>query len=136
MERRTHGRMQTRERFLDALAVRAFVFSGNELSESKGRRLVPAPNSPIADIVYSPRSLAKAMIDHDSLTGVVLDPRRGDGAFFDQFPDHVDARWCEVAGGRDSKQWQAPVDWIVTNPPWSRFRSFLVHGMQVAKNVV
>jgi len=136
MERRTDGRMQTLERYLDALAIPASVLTANQLSEPKGRRLVPARNSPLADIVYTPRSLAKAVIDHHSLTGVVLDPCRGDGAFYDQFPGHVDARWCEIVEGRDFTQWQAPVDWIVTNPPWSKFRDFLVHGMHVAENVV
>jgi transcriptional regulator with XRE-family HTH domain len=136
MERRTDGRMQTLERYLDALAVPALVLTGNQSSEPKGRRLVPARNSPLADIVYTPRSLTKAVIDHHPLTGVVLDPCRGDGAFFDQFPDHVDACWCEIAEGRDFMRWQVPVDWIVTNPPWSKFRSFLDHSMNVAENVV
>lgn len=136
MERRTDGRMQTLERYFDALAVPASVLHRNLSSVPKGRRLVPAQNSPLADIVYTPRSLAKAVIDHHSLTGVVLDPCRGDGAFYDQFPGHADTRWCEIVEGRDFMQWQAPVDWIVTNPPWSKFRSFLVHGMRVAENVV
>jgi transcriptional regulator with XRE-family HTH domain len=108
MERRTDGRMQTLERYLDALAVPASVLTGNQSSEPKGRRLVPARNSPLADIVYTPRSLAKAVIDHHPLTGVVLDPCRGDGAFFDQFPDHVDACWCEIAEGRDFMRCEPP----------------------------
>lgn len=136
MERRMHGRMQTLVRYLDALAVRASVQSGNGSLEPKGRRLVPARNSPLNDIVYTPRSLAKAVINHHPLAGTVLDPCRGDGAFFDQFPDHVDACWCEIGEGRDFLRWQVPVDWIVTNPPWSKFRSFLAHGMQVAENVL
>jgi transcriptional regulator with XRE-family HTH domain len=136
IERRTHGRMQTFEQCLNALTVRASVLHENLSSEPKGRRLVPARNSPLADIVYAPRSLAKAVIDHHPLTGIVLDPCRGDGSFFDQFPDHVDARWSEVVEGQDFTQWQAPVDWIVTNPPWLKFRSFLNHSMNVAENVV
>ena len=136
MERRTHGRMQTLKRYLDAVAVLAAVQSVNASPEPKGRRLVRARNSPKADIVYTPRSLAKAIIDHHPLTGTVLDPCRGARAFFDQFPNYVDARWCEIAEGRDFMHWQAPVDWIVTNPPWSMFRNFLVHSMRVTKNIV
>jgi transcriptional regulator with XRE-family HTH domain len=136
MERRTHGRIQTLERYLDALEVAAFVLPEPPPPEPKGRRLVPAQNSPNRDIVFTPRSLAKAVIDHHPLNGLVLDPCRGDGAFYDQFPDHVDARRCEITEGRDFLSWQVPVEWIVTNPPWSKFRSFLVHGMKVSENVV
>ena len=85
MERRTHGRMQTLKRYLDAVAVLAAVQSVNASPEPKGRRLVRARNSPKADIVYTPRSLAKAVIDHHPLTGTVLDTCRGARAFFDQF---------------------------------------------------
>jgi hypothetical protein len=87
-------------------------------------------------LVFTPRSLAKAVIDHYPLSGIVLDSCRGDGAFFDQFPDHLDVRWCEITKGRNFLNWQVPVDWIVTNPPWSKFRTFLNHGMNVAENVV
>lgn len=136
MERRGHGRMQTLERYLDALEVRAAVVPNPVAPEPRGRRLVPAKNSPHADIVYTPRTLAQAVISHFPLSGVVLDPCRGDGAFFDQFPDHTDVRWCEIVEGRDFLKWQVPVDWIVTNPTWSRFREFLVHGMKISENIV
>lgn len=136
MERRSHGRMQTLERYLEALGVTALVLPEPPTLEPKGRRLVPPRNNPVSDVVYTPRSLAQAVISHFPLTGVVLDPCRGDGAFFDQFPDHLDARWCEIAEGRDFLNWRVPVEWIVTNPPWSKFREFLVHGMNVAENIV
>ncbi len=67
---------------------------------------------------------------------MVLDPCRGDGAFYDQYPDHVDRRWCEFNQGRDFLDWLAPVQWIITNPPWSKLREFLVRAMMVADNVV
>lgn len=60
----------------------------------------------------------------------------GRKGIFRSVPNHVDARWCEIAEGRDFMHWQAPVDWIVTNPPWSMFRNFLVHSMRVTKNIV
>jgi transcriptional regulator with XRE-family HTH domain len=136
LERRSQGRMQTLERCLDALALRASVIPETPSSEPKGRRLVPARNNPFSDIVYTPRSLAQAVISHFPLSGAVLDPCRGGGAFFDQFPSHVNGLWCEIGQGRDFLNWQAPVQWIVTNPPWSKFRSFLVHGMKVSENIV
>ena len=28
------------------------------------------------------------------------------------------------------------VDWIITNPPWSKMQQFLAHGMKIADNIV
>ncbi|WP_233517189.1 hypothetical protein [Pseudotabrizicola alkalilacus] len=86
----------------------------------------------------TPAPLAAAVIAHFSgrLEGSILDPARGQGAFFDQFPAHLDAHWCELADGRDFLEWSAPVDWIITNPPWSRLRDFTRHAMAVAENIV
>jgi hypothetical protein len=28
------------------------------------------------------------------------------------------------------------VDWIITNPPWSKMQQFLAHGMEVSDNIV
>ena len=47
-----------------------------------------------------------------------------------------DAEWCEISEGRDFLKVEGKWDWIVTNPPWSQFRVFLVKSMQVADNVV
>jgi hypothetical protein len=49
-------------------------------------------------------------------------------------PARVD--WCEIKRGRDFFAWTEPVDWIVTNPPWSQFRAFLQHAMTLAEKVV
>lgn len=70
------------------------------------------------------------------MADVVIDPYRGDGAFYDQYPAHVDRRWCEITQRRDFMDCRAPVQWIMTNPPWSKLREFLAHGMTVAGNVV
>lgn len=47
-----------------------------------------------------------------------------------------DAMWCEIAEGRDFFAWSYPVDWIMTNPPFSLLREFLRHSMTVAENIV
>ena len=44
--------------------------------------------------------------------------------------------WCEIKRGRDFFAWRERVDWIVTNPPWSQFRSFLQHATRLADHVV
>lgn len=43
--------------------------------------------------------------------------------------------WCEIDRGRDFFQWRQPVDWIITNPPWSQFRPFLEHSLSLADHV-
>lgn len=44
--------------------------------------------------------------------------------------------WCEIDEGRDFLTVEGRWDWIVTNPPWSQFRTFLAKSMEVADNVV
>ncbi|NJL19363.1 MAG: hypothetical protein HC901_03615 [Bdellovibrionaceae bacterium] len=46
------------------------------------------------------------------------------------------AEWCEIKEGRDFFEWEEPVDWIITNPPWSQVRAFLGHAMEVADHIV
>jgi hypothetical protein len=46
------------------------------------------------------------------------------------------ADWCEVRDGRDFFAWREPVDWIVSNPPYSIFSEFLRHAFRVAQDIV
>ncbi len=105
---------------------------------AKGRGLVPPKNEAAQDRVMTPPNLAKAIIEHFShaMEGRVLDPSRGEGAFFDQFPDHVERHWCEISEGRDFLSWSDRVEWVVTNPPWSELRTFTRHAMRVSENIV
>lgn len=96
-------------------------------------QLNPNKNTPDKDIVYTPRDVALEIINHFKPTGKILDPCKGDGAFSDQIPLCV---WCEIQEGKDFMHWIAPVDWIISNPPWSKMREFLAHGMEVADNIV
>jgi len=64
----------------------------------------------------------------------VLEPCRGGGAFAKAMPG---CDWCDLAAGRDflavkGGHW----DWIVSNPPFSRFRDFCRKAMDLADNVV
>ena len=100
--------------------------------------LVPATNCPAHDLVMTSPELATAMIGHFAgrMTGSVLDPARGQGAFHDRFPAHLERDWCEITEGRDFLDWREPVDWVMTNPPWSRLRDFSRHAMRIAPNIV
>lgn len=96
-------------------------------------QLNPNKNAPDKDIVYTPPQLALDIIEHYQPQGRILDPCRGDGAFFNQL---TNCDWCELSQGRDFLSYDNKVDWIITNPPWSKMREFLSHGMQIADNIV
>ena len=99
------------------------------------RAFCPPTNTPEKDIVMTPEYLAVEIINHFAPTGVILDPSRGTGAFYDNFPGE-DHEWCELGEGKDFLTYNHKVDWIITNPPWSKMQQFLAHGMKVADNIV
>ena len=89
--------------------------------------------TPQSDIVLTPDPVAKAVVDRFKPTGRVLDPCKGDGAFLKHMPG---AEWCEIREGKCFYDWKEPVDWIVSNPPYSIFSDFLLHSFTVAQNIV
>ena len=102
------------------------------------RRLIPPTNAPGQDIVLTPQILARHIVDvfADAMSGELLDPCRGASAFYDAFPPHLTAHWCELSEGRDFFGWTRRVNWVMTNPPFSKLRDFLNHAMAVSDNVV
>jgi hypothetical protein len=75
------------------------------------------------DIYYfhqTPKELAKKLIQHIDFSDCdfVLEPFKGEGAFYDNLPDNVNKDWCEITQGRDYKDYTANVDWVVSNPPF------------------
>ena len=131
LETRFRGRVETLRRYLRALGIMNML-------AAPSNRLVPKANEAQADLVFTPRELAVYIVKvfADEIDGSVLEPARGDGAFYDILPRHVTRHWCEISDGRDFFDFTTPVDWIVTNPPWSRFRDFLEHSLRVADNVL
>lgn len=85
------------------------------------------------DIVYTPDEVAYDIVSHFAPTGVILDPCSGDGAFLRHLP--AGAEWCEVSKGRDFFQWNRRVDWIIGNPPYSNFKTWMEHSLSLADNV-
>ena len=87
-----------------------------------------------ADVVYTPRHIAKQIVDYFAPNGICLDPCRGDGAFFDCMP--IGSEWCELTQAHDFFDWVKPVDWIISNPPYSIYRKWLEHSFSIASNIV
>jgi hypothetical protein len=91
------------------------------------------------DRVYTPPSLAQQIVTHFNPDGVMLEPCAGKLAFVDAMfkqPGYTAVCYCEIDKGSDFFKWTQPVDWIITNPPWSQFRQFLKHSMELADNIV
>jgi len=95
----------------------------------KTKRLVPPKNSPESDIVMTPKDVASEILFHFKPSGRVLDPCKGDGAF-------TVGEWCEIREGRNFYDWKESVDWVITNPPWSDIKNFLIHSMKISENIV
>ena len=96
--------------------------------------LCPKTNQPEQDVVYTPDYLAKEIIDHYQPIGKLLEPCRGGGAFFQYMPG---ADYCEIQEDLSFYDYEDKVDWIVTNPPWSKIRQFLEHSFKIeAENIV
>ncbi len=92
------------------------------------------------DKVYTPKILAKAIVDHFKPSGRALEPCKGQGSFYDELSlrnDIFKLEYAEIDEGLDFFNiTDKHYDWIVTNPPWSQFRTFLNHSMKLADNVV
>ena len=68
----------------------------------------------------TPKDLAKKLIDHIDFSDndLVLEPFKGEGAFYDNLPNNVNKDWCEILQGRDYKDYSGNMDWVVSNPPF------------------
>jgi hypothetical protein len=68
----------------------------------------------------TPVALAQALIPlvplepHDTL----YEAFRGQGAFYNNFPEGHPKDWSEITEGRDYKDYTGEYDWIITNPPY------------------
>ena len=91
------------------------------------------------DRIYTPDDLAAKVVHAFSseISGRVLEPCAGGGAFVRalQRLGH-DPIALEIDRGTDFFEYREPVDWIVTNPPWSKSRKFLAHSYTLAPNIL
>ena len=93
------------------------------------------------DKVMTNEELAKKIINHFNPKGIILEPAKGTGNFYKNFPTGdkltpVKKDWCEIDEGKDFFRYKKKVDWIITNPPYSIYDDFLLKCFEVADNVV
>lgn len=69
---------------------------------------------------YTPEELAKKLIGLVALDegDTLLEPFKGKGAFYNNFPTGHDKQWCEIDEGRDFFTYDQQCDVIITNPPF------------------
>lgn len=48
----------------------------------------------------------------------VIEPFRGEGAFYNAFPETVQKDWAEREEGKDYTAITGEYDWVITNPPF------------------
>ncbi len=106
------------------------------VTESNGKnRAGYNPN----DNVQTPLHIAKRIINQLPIgwLDTLLDGFRGGGAFYDQFPQTLcDKDWCEIQNGRDFFDYDKHVDWLISNPPYSKFTEVMKHSYEIADNIV
>ena len=88
-----------------------------------------------ADSVTTNFNTAVWIINYYSPTGSILEPCAGENIFYDNFSNPEKYR-CEITEGIDFLDWIKPVDWIITNPPYSIYDDILKHAFNIADNVV
>jgi hypothetical protein len=68
----------------------------------------------------TPEPLCKFLVANVPLVkdDVVLEAFRGEGSFYNSFPEFVKKEWCEIEEGKCYTSFQDEVDWVVTNPPF------------------
>lgn len=102
----------------------------NESDTKPKRSLFPPGGN---DRVYTPDALAKDIVAHFRPSGTILEPCCGGGAFLRAMPG---CDWCEIDLGLDFFECEKHYDWIITNPPYSKFTDFLSKAVEAADNIV
>lgn len=96
-------------------------------------KMNPATREKGNDEIYTPEWAANDMILHFKPFGKILEPCKGNGAFTNLIPD---CEWCEIREGKDFFDYSGHVDWIISNPPYSLIRKFVLHSFKVSDNIV
>jgi len=81
------------------------------------------------DEFYTPKKLAKILISLVPLKkfDIVLDPAKGKGVFFNNFPDDIINQATDDFFSFTKKQ-----NWLITNPPYSKLDKWLQHSCEIA----
>lgn len=108
--------------------------------ESKGDDALAKKVAKDPSIVMTKPEMAKYLIDSIKYTAgeVWLEPGKGDGAFYDNFPVDVGKLYCEINEGIDFLTFEPDraIDVIISNPPFvprKLFWEFMLKSMKLAR---
>ena len=112
----------------------------------KKKQLIPT-NTIRNDCIQTPVELASDIVNYFKPQGRILEPCKGNGSFIKAYETYnlinqftgnegIQWTWCEIKEGKDFFDFNEKVDWIITNPPYSKMRKFLQKSMRVSDNVV
>jgi hypothetical protein len=68
----------------------------------------------------TPEELATQLINTLDLDAgdILLEPFKGEGSFFNNFPENTTNHYTEIEEGLDYKDFKEKVDWVISNPPF------------------
>ena len=87
------------------------------------------------DIFYTPSDLVDDCVKLIKIakSDTLLDPFYGDGAFYSKYPETNKKDWCEIEKGVDFFKYNKKVDWVISNPPFSKLTKVLNHCSEICK---
>ena len=88
------------------------------------------------DVFYTPEAVAKRHISLISLAGsdTWLDPFRGKGIYYDNFPESKD--WCEIEDGKDFFSYVGTPSIICSNPPYSLLDKVFEKSIELKPRII
>ena len=74
----------------------------------------------VYELHQTPADCAKDLIQFVPLLegDKVIEPFKGEGAFYDNFPAFVSKDWAELEQGKDYRELTGEYDWVISNPPF------------------
>jgi len=87
------------------------------------------------DIIYTPKELAINCIKsfQFEFNDLVLDAFYGKGVFYNNYPNYVKKEFTEIEKpyNKDFFKYNNKVDWIISNPPFSKINDVLEHTIEI-----
>lgn len=96
----------------------------------------------INSVVYTDPLFSKKIIDYFSpqykKNDIFLDPCKGDGSFYNNYPKDYLKDYCEIQENKDFFKYDKFSNWIITNPSWEGkvYAPFANRCFQLSNNVI
>lgn len=90
------------------------------------------------DVVMTPENVVKKIMSWLPIgkNKILYDPFFGEGVFYNNFPVGNLRYWSEITKGKDFFDFKEHVDWIISNPPYSKYTEVMKHSYELADNIV